>query len=358
MHLGAIGAVVRSTSLLKPILEKYPAAHITWVTQKPSDQLLRNHPRIDRVLTTERDDLLTLSNLEFDIGFCIDKSTVATGVLRNTRIKKVFGFRAEPTGAIVPANSEATELWELGLSNYKKFFVNKKPETQLVTEALALKYNRAEYDLVLSEIEQQKSKSRRLEWAMQHKVVVGLNTGCSPVIPYKKLTVEQHRELIVRLNSIGVRIVLLGGPEDRLRNQQIAYGLDVVSSPTNSGLRDGLISMNACDIVVTGDSLGMHMAIAMKKWTVAWFGPTCAHEIDLYDRGTHVITKATCSPCWKRTCHNTPMCYDQLDLSEIVEGVHKGVSWLMSSSIPRLSGISYSPSPFLDMPRKHSPASL
>ncbi len=144
----------------------------------------------------------------------------------------------------------------------------------------------------------------------------------------------------------------MGGPEDRIRNQQIAYGLNVISSPTDHGLRDGLISVSACDIVVTGDSLGMHMAIALKKWTVAWFGPTCAHEIDLFGRGVHVLTAAECSPCWKRTCHNSPMCYDRVNLNEIVEGVQKGVLWLTSSSIPRLSVISSSPSPYSDTPKK------
>lgn len=235
---------------------KYPAAHITWVTQKPADQLLKNNPRIDRVLTTERDDLLTLSCLEFDVGFCIDKSTVAAGVLKNTKIKKLFGFRIETsTGSILPANEEASELWELGLSNHKKFFVNKKPETQLITEALALKYQRDEYDLVLTDEEKEVSSQRRMDWAAHQELVIGINTGCSPVIPYKKLTAENHRQLIGLLAGFGAKIVLLGGAEDRIRNQQIAYGLNVISSPTDSGLRDGLLSVNACDIIVTGDSL-------------------------------------------------------------------------------------------------------
>ena len=49
--------------------------------------------------------------------------------------------------------------------------------------------------------------------------------------------------------------------------------------------------MNACDIVVSGDSLGMHMAIGLKKWVVAWFGPTCHQEIDLYDRGAKFLLR-------------------------------------------------------------------
>ncbi|MEN0060099.1 MAG: glycosyltransferase family 9 protein, partial [Bdellovibrio sp.] len=116
-------------------------------------------------------------------------------------------------------------------------------------------------------------------------------------------------------------VVLLGGPEDTARNQDIAEGLPVISSETQSGLRDGLVSVAACDVVITGDSLGMHMAISQQKHVVAWFGPTCAHEIDLYDRGSHILTQSPCSPCWKRTCENAVMCYDQVSLEEMIDAV-------------------------------------
>lgn len=343
MHLGAMGAVLRSTSLLAAIHQKYPQAHVTWVTQKPSDQLLKHHPGIDRILTTERDDILALSCFEFDVGFCIDKSVVAGGVLKATRIKKLFGFRVETvTGAILPATDAAVPLWEIGLSNQKKFFENMKPETQLVTEALELEYQADPYSVQLTPDEVDLTFQRRGLWASAQEIVVGINTGCSGVIPYKKLTVDTHRRLIQGLKGLGVEIVLLGGPEDRVRNQQIAHGLKVINSPTDQGLRDGLISVNACDIVISGDSLGMHMGIALQKWSVAWFGPTCAHEIDLYGRGVKVQSRATCGPCWKRSCEKTVMCYDLVDLNEIVEGVKMGIQWLMSASAPRLSVISCS----------------
>ena len=74
IHLGALGAVVRSTALLKSIKKKYPHSQITWVTAKPANQLLANHPDIHRVLTLSEIDLLALSVLTFDVAFVIDKS--------------------------------------------------------------------------------------------------------------------------------------------------------------------------------------------------------------------------------------------------------------------------------------------
>lgn len=327
VHLGALGAVVRSTSLLRAMKRKFPSSMITWVTDAPAHHLLKNHPGIDRVLTTSPADLLALSSLEFEVAFVIDKSLKASGVLKHTTVDKVYGFTTlARNGAIVPATPAAQELWELGLDNDKKFFENKKPETQLLTEALELgPYQRDEYWLPLTPEEETEKQARKNHWLnKEHKnFVIGLNTGCSDVIAYKKLSVEFQRQIILKIETEipQAQVVLLGGPEDTVRNREIGLGLDVVSSATDSGLRDGLISVAACDVVLTGDSLGMHMAISQKVPTVAWFGPTCAHEIDLYDRGAAILSKSSCSPCWKRSCDRPVMCYDQVSLEEVLHAL-------------------------------------
>ncbi len=327
VHLGALGAVVRSTSLLRAMKRKYPQSMITWVTDAPAHHLLKGHPAIDRVLTTSEADLLQLGSLEFEIAFVIDKSLKAAGVLKRTTVDQVLGFVSNPrNGAILPATNAAQELWELGLNNQKKFFENQKSETQLMVEALELgSFQRDEYWLPLTESEEREACRRKEQWLGENSkhLVIGLNTGCSHVIPHKKLTVEYHRQMISRIHQDFplAEIVLLGGPEDTERNSLIAQGLPVISSQTESGLRDGLVSVSACDIVITGDSLGMHMAITQKKQVIAWFGPTCAQEIDLYDRGFKILTQSPCSPCWKRTCEKSIMCYDQVSLEEIVHAL-------------------------------------
>jgi heptosyltransferase II len=335
VHLGAIGAVVRSTSLLASIKQKYPSSHITWITQKPSDALLKGHPLLDQVLTTSSEDLLKASNFLFDVAFCIDKSLIATGIIQQLRVKKVYGFISEDNGSIIPANFKAKELWELGLDNHKKFFVNQKPETQLMHEALELPYSRSEYNLPLTEEELKITALKRKTWSLKgDEVFVGINTGCSTVIPYKKLPFEAYVTLIERLQKTkNIVPVLLGGPEDQDRNEKLHIKTGAILSPCNKGLRDGLSSVAACDVVVTGDSLGMHMAISQKKWVIAWFGPTCAQEIDLYDRGQKVITKAHCSPCWKRHCTKPTMCYDLVSLDEVYQAILSGIDNLLKKPL-------------------------
>lgn len=330
VHLGALGAVVRSTALLKAIHRKYKGAQVTWVTDKPADQILKNHPLIDRVLTTTSEDILKLSALHFDVALVIDKSLKASGVLKQTSAKEVFGFTVQQAnGAILPATPAAEELWQLGLDDHAKFYVNQKSEIQLATEALELDYQRDDYFLPLTLNEEILRDERSLSWSLDPNTpIVGLNTGCSGVIPFKKWTVEYHREVIESLLAAGYKnIVLLGGPEDAERNQKIAEGLPVQSSPTNLGLRDGLVSVAACDVVLSGDSLGMHMAISQQKYVIAWFGPTCAHEIDLYDRGEKLLAQVGCAPCWKRLCNKEQMCYDHVPMAQVMLAVRKGLNF-------------------------------
>ncbi|MEK6774067.1 MAG: glycosyltransferase family 9 protein [Bdellovibrionota bacterium] len=331
IHLGALGAVVRSTGLLKLIHKKHPQAHLTWVTQRPAHHLLTHNNLIDRVLTTENTDLLKLKSLKFDVAYVVDKSLEASGVLSFTHAQKIYGFIADPlTGAILPANSSAQELWQIGLNDDLKFYKNKKSELQLTIEALELsdKAIAEDYYLPLAASEQVEVAYRKSVWSGNgNRKILGINTGCSSFLPAKKLTVENHRELIKKFaERQDVQVVLLGGVEDRQRNLQIAEGLRVVQSDTQSGLRDGLISVAACDVIFTGDSLGMHMSISQQVSTVAWFGPSCAHEIDFFGRGEAILTTATCSPCWKRSCQKTVMCYDLLDLVDVQQRLNRRLS--------------------------------
>ncbi len=338
VHLGALGAVARSTSLLPAIKRKYKESHITWVTDKPGDLILKANPFVDRVLSSMAHDLLKLKSLHFDVAFIIDKSLEATGVLQScgnagSPKMKVFGFQASPlTGAIEPATDSARELWEIGISNRLKFEVNRKTENELIHEALELgPYQRDEYVLCLTDDERRLAKSRQQLWSHAgRRQIIGFNTGCAATISAKKLSVDGHVSLMKEISveasrrsaGYALSFVLLGGREDTERNQAIAHkirglGIQVFQSPTSDGIRDGMASIEAVDLVVSGDSFGLHLAIGLRKKTVAWFGPTCAHEIDLYDRGDVVQTLAGCSPCWKRSCSMTPMCYDLVDFRQM-----------------------------------------
>ena len=326
IHLGALGAVLRSTSLLRSLHRKHPHARLIWVTEKSAMPLLQENSLIDRVVSV--DELIDIECLEFSTSYVIDKSPRAIGVSRRLKAHSRKGFRLHPiNSAILPEDADAEYLWLLGLNDHEKFFVNNKPEQQLTAEALSLPYRRDSYILNLTESEKRKALDLRSQWSQGSLPIIGINTGCSKTLPAKKLSVETHRKICKELLSLGYSVVLLGGgPEDQQRNQEIAVGLDVIQSNTMGGIREGAIAMQATDVVLSGDSLGMHMAIALNKRIVAWFGPTCSHEIDLYELGQKIEAPVPCSPCWKKTCgFGDRMCFDQISVDVVVRALLKEV---------------------------------
>lgn len=343
VSLEAMGAVLRSTCLLPPLLRKYPSAHVTWITLPMNESLLRHNPFIHKIFFIEPKSVFALLKLKFDILYVVDKSTEAGGVAELVQADEKFGFGLTELGAIRPLSPQADYQFALGLDDQLKFFKNQKPETQQITETMGLEWKRDEYILELEEKEKIESLNRKISLSsvVDKKVdgIIGYNTGCSPLYSYKKFTIDQATHMIkmwrVKFPSYVVAL-LGGGPEDKARQvlmkERFSDDPMVVSTPTDEGMRSGLIWVDACDLIFSGCSLGMHMGIALKKPMIAWFGVSCSQEVDLYDRGVKLVAEVSCTPCWRRSCENTPKCYDSVSVSRIEEATKKLLNQLQPLS--------------------------
>ena len=331
VSLEAMGAVLRATCLLQPLLRKYPEAHITWITLPASKALLAHNPYIHRLLTVEATTIASLLYLEFDILYAVDKSIESGALCEQMKAKEKWGFGVAPTGVIRPFSKEATYGYQLGLDDQLKFHQNQQTETQILTEAMGLEWKRDPYILTLLPEEKAEVEKRRNEMAGGVPTLpsgfLGYNTGCSLLFSYKRFTVERAIAMIAswRQQFPTHAVLLLGGREDteRQRLMKAAFSADpyVINTPTEEGLRSGILWMATSDVVFSGCSLGMHIAIGLQKQVVAWFGVSCIQEIDLYDRGVKIQSPVACSPCWKKTCDNEPKCFDVVPLREIASAI-------------------------------------
>jgi heptosyltransferase-2 len=57
-------------------------------------------------------------------------------------------------------------------------------------------------------------------------------------------------------------------------------------------LEDYIKWVGSCRIIVTNDSLGLHLALAMDKKVVALFGPTNPDEVFMYGQGDKLVAKS------------------------------------------------------------------
>jgi len=326
INLDAMGAVLQTTAMLPAIKRKYPKSHISWITLKNAYRLLDNNPYVDAAYVWEPESWLILQNIEFDIVYSTDKSKRSCAFCNTLHAKEKIGFGLDNDGVIIPLNREAEYCYLLGLDDHLKFRINKKFGTEILHEAMKLTFRRDPYTLILSKEEEKFCEEYSNEVGLnRNKVVVGFNTGCSYLYPNKKMTIDQHVALIEKLSAMkDVSLVLLGGSEDTERNAEIVrrVGKKVVSTPTTQGVRRGICYENLCDIVITGDSFGMHVAIGLTKYVIAWFGLSCWSEIDLYDRGVKLIPDGLeCAPCWKKVCPYDLECIQMIDMEGVVRAV-------------------------------------
>jgi len=158
----------------------------------------------------------------------------------------------------------------------------------------------------------------------QGERVVGLNTGAGDVFANKAWTVKGYLQLIQRLKKeTRLRLLLLGGPRERERNSQIlrrAKG-GAIDSGCENTLGQFAALVNLCDVIVTGDTITLHIAIALKKKVVALFGPTCAQEIELYGRGGKIVSSLACAPCYRRRCRVSPSCMEAIEAEEVMDKI-------------------------------------
>ncbi len=317
LKIGALGDVLRTTPILRALDAAFGPRHVTWVVGDAAAPLLEGHARIDRLLVPSVETTALLSVQEFDVVLSLDKDPYSTSIATQVRATETRGFGRDRFGSLVPLHPDASYAYDLGLSDRLKFFENTKTYQEIVFEICGLPWRGEEYDVpsIEREVQDPSWRDANLEAAGVPRgsgPVVGFNTGAGGVFANKAWTIEGYAALARTLANDGCRVVLLGGPAEIARNARIADASQGAAIDTGGHrtLAQFARLVAACDLVATGDTLGMHLAIAARVPVVVLFGSTCAQEIELYGRGEKIVTPIACHPCYLRTCAITPSCQD------------------------------------------------
>jgi ADP-heptose:LPS heptosyltransferase len=120
-----------------------------------------------------------------------------------------------------------------------------------------------------------------------------------------------------------VQFLLLGGPGERERNDRLkrASPVRLLDPGCDNTARHFAALLSHSDVVVTGDTLAMHLSLALGKRTVVLFGPTSAAEIELYGLGEKVVPDMGCLSCYKTSCDFVPNCMDLISTDMVEDAV-------------------------------------
>lgn len=318
IKLGARGDVLRTTPLLAGLKKKYAKAHITWLTAPESVELLQDISGLDRLLAWELKSLVEIQARTFDIVICLDKDPHAIGLANLVQAEQKLGWNLAADGVGTPHifNPEAAYSLALGVSDDLKFKKNQKTYMQIIFEAVGLEYAQEPYQLELGgqDLACFKKFIQEQNQAAQ-RPILGLVTGCGPAFQRKRWTESGFAEIAKRAKKeLQAEVVLLGGPDEIAVNESICSlaGERLLDTSGEHTLREFAGFIQACRVVITGDTLALHMALALKRPTIALFGPTCAQEIEMFGLGEKVVAELSCVPCYRQTCDKSPTCMESI----------------------------------------------
>ena len=327
IKLDAAGDVLRSTSILPAFKKNNPGLSIWWVTENSSKPLLEKNPHIDVLLGVDPSLPGLLGAASFGRAFNFDMGRKAAAILRmaNAAVKKGFGLSKE--GVVVPLDPSADQWFEMGIFDTVKR-ANQRTYQDHLFQLGGLSYNQEEPQLVLTEKERAWAEGfAKKNKLSKFKKIVGLNIGSGGRWPMKRWRLEGFLWLAKQLKKKYPRngVLLYGGPEERDLMPVLAKKLKGACLPTGTEntLRQFAALVGLSDVMVTGDTLALHVAVALGKRLVAYFGPTSDVEIDLYGRGEKVLPDSPCRCYYQNQCTQKVSCMDNLGEKAMLAAVER-----------------------------------
>jgi ADP-heptose:LPS heptosyltransferase len=331
IKLGAMGDVLRTTPLLRGLRNRDQVCHISWLTEPNVVPILQGIPDIDRLLPYTPESVLQMEVETFDEVYCFDKEPKATALAVRIQAERKIGFGMSRFGSVSCLNKESEYTYELGVNDPLKFRVNTKTYPELVFECAGIPYPGPQ-EYILPDLSQEVLQARnRLQTLGVHAGdrKIGLNTGAGDIFATKKWTEEGFTRLADRLGQeLGAKVLLLGGPGEVERNARIAAAAKI--APVNTGNDNPIRSfagiVGNCDLMVTGDTLAMHIAIGLKVPVLVLVGATCHQEIELYGRGAKMVSDFECSPCYLSSCPKEVTCMDAISADAVFNAASRLVN--------------------------------
>lgn len=338
IKLDAMGDVLRTTALLPALARAHPDAAIDWITKSESLQLLENNPYLADVIGYGPDALVRLGAVTYDRVINLDAGKVSAGLAAIAKGRRKDGFVLHEHGYVTATNPAAQAWLEMGTNDALKRANTTRTYQEIMLGILGLSVEGQRYVLEL--------RAPEVETARRHiqslgldasRPIVGLNMGAGGRWELKRWRAEGYVELCDRLHRRGVQIALLGGQAEIEMNREVIKrsSAKIVDLGSNHDLRRFSALVGQCTAVVTGDTLAMHIALALDRRTVVLFGPTSHAEIDVYDSGEKIYPKMDCLGCYKNTCDFVPNCMQLIDTDMVESAVVRQLAKAGAATLAR-----------------------
>jgi heptosyltransferase-2 len=321
IKLDAMGDVLRTTCLLPLIEATWPGRRITWLTRGEAVPLLENNPYVTDIIPYNTEALISLGACSFEHVINLDAGRISAGLAAMARAKKKTGYILHEDGYVAGTNAAAEEWLRMGIFDDLKR-LNSRSYQEIMCSILGLGTEGMKYVLQLTEAEIKAGRDHLLKLGLDlDRKIIGIHTGGGGRWRLKQWDEEKFIRLIAELAD--TQILLFGGPLEREQNRRIVEqgGVPVFDAGCGNEVRHFASIVSYCSAVLSGDSLAMHIALAMGRRTIVLFGPTSNSEIELFGLGEKVMPDLDCLSCYKKECNFVPNCMDSISVAMVKEAV-------------------------------------
>ena len=277
----SLGDVLRTTPILEALKDKYKNSQIVFLTDNKAKELVENNPYIDKLILWDEFVGFLLLREKFDIVINLEKHPGICALADMIDAWQKFGFR-------LGNNFEISEYEDnVSFIDYINNKENKKDYWQkILIEHLGIEWKGQKYSLGY------KPTTKEI-------FDVGLNYQVGSKWPTKAMSKYKWDKLHSELVNLGYKVDWQRG----LKN-----------------LYEYIDWINSCKVIITQDSLGLHLAMALNKKVIGLFGPTGYEEIYPYGDVKFLTPKVKCDimPCYSPVCSNDKFCMDEFEIEEIV----------------------------------------
>ncbi len=286
----SFGDILRTT----PLLHLYKEDYVIWLTDKAAFPLLKGNPYINELLSLNFKNAVRLINeKDIDTVINLEKSYDICKLVNQINAWKKYGFRFDEKTNSAKAYDRAFEILSVSadIDVQRK---NQKTMQELLFEIVGEKWRDEEYVL-------------GYEPKSEVKYDIGLNVFAGSKWPIKMWPMNNWDIL----------------EKELLKNNLKITRQDKQPKEILSNLYSYMDWINSCKIVISNDSLGMHLAIALKKKVLGLFGPTAHKEVHFYSRGKAILPQEifSCYPCFKTHCIRNYNCMKNISPEKVYKEV-------------------------------------
>jgi len=336
IRLSAIGDVVRTMPAVKGLRERYPRAHIAWLVEDKSSDILVDCPYLDRLIVFPRRQLVGKSGSRMSMRTRARLLTRFVRELRRERFDTVLDFHGLFKSGLLGLLSGAKE--RIGL--HRRY--TRELNFLFVNRTVILpgkRINRFERNMSLVELLDAAPSNLDVEIVVPESVKPGVEKILEPFDrgkplvaihpttsqPFKLWDSGNYAKVADKLLTDGVAQVLITcGPGERDAAQQVVAQMQQPPPPLvqTGSLREYAWLVKQADVYFGGDTGPMHIASAMGTPIVALFGPTTPTIDAPYRQPYRALHKdLPCSPCNERRCGRNFECMTAITPEEAYDAI-------------------------------------